>query len=204
MYEFLGKIIVWVGIAAFIFTALALVVGYFSLKKKMFFCGFFAGVLDFFYMPVKSIYSLFSDTRNLDALMASLKNKAHYKKFARTKKRVVFAPHCMRHIKCPASSTKYGIRCTECGLCPFAEIKKKCKQKGYDLYILPGSAAIKHILKEKSYDGALLVACSYELNKVMRFLAGRGIETYGVALTKDGCFNTKVNVSDVYRAMNIE
>ncbi|MCK5474637.1 MAG: DUF116 domain-containing protein [Candidatus Aenigmarchaeota archaeon] len=206
MYEFIGKIIIWSGIAALSFILVALAVGYFSLKKKMFFCGFFARILDFFYMPLKPIYALFSDTRNLDALMVSLKNKAHYNKFAKSKKRVIFAPHCLRHIKCPAPSTKYGIQCISCGLCPFSEIKKKCNEKGYDIYIIQGSAAIKNIIKNKMKlsDGVLGIGCTYELNKMARFLDMVGIAGYGVALTKDGCFNTKVNVSDVYRAMNIK
>ena len=45
---------------------------------------------------------------------------------------------------------------------------------------------------------------SDELNKVMRFLDRTGIITYGVALTKDGCYNTTVDVSDIYQAMNIK
>ncbi|NOR84920.1 DUF116 domain-containing protein [archaeon] len=203
MYELIGEIIVGASIIAIILTSLSVIVGYFSLKRKMIFCGFFANVLDFFYMPLKQIYAIFSDTKNLDELMVSLKNKSHYKKFLKTKKRVIFAPHCMRHIKCPASSTRDGIQCISCGLCPFTELKKKCVEKGYDLYILPGSSSIKHIVSEKIYDGALLIACTYELNKVMRFLDRTGIITYGVALSKDGCYNTKVNSLNVYQAMNI-
>ena len=203
MYELIGELIIWSSIGAFVLTSIAVIVGYFSLKRKVLFCGFFAGVLDFFYMPLKHSYTTFSDTKKLDELMVSLKNKSHIKKFLKTKKRVIFAPHCMRHIKCPASSTRNGIQCTSCGLCSFAKLKSKAKEKGYDLFILPGSSQIKHIASKKIYDGALLVACTYELNKVMRFLDNTGIITYGVALTKDGCYNTTVDVSNVYRAMNL-
>ncbi|MEA3229942.1 MAG: DUF116 domain-containing protein, partial [archaeon] len=175
----------------------------FSLKRKMFFCSFFAEVLDFFYTPLKSLYILFSDTRKLDHLIVSLKNKAHYKKFSESKSCVILAPHCLRHMKCPAPSTRKGIQCISCGLCLFTEIKKRCKEKGYDIYILAGSSSIKYVLSRKRYDSALLLACSYEINKVMRFLSGKGITTYGVELLKDGCFNTKVNVRDVFDAMDI-
>ncbi|MDI3486838.1 MAG: uncharacterized protein PWQ50_2058, partial [Methanolobus sp.] len=46
-------------------------------------------------------------------------------------------------------------------------------------------------------DAALLIACDYELNKVMMGLKGKRLITYGVPMLNDGCFNTEVEYEKV-------
>ena len=84
-----------------------------------------------------------------------------------------------------------------------ASIEYYAPKYGYDLYIVTGSSFVKHVLKEKNYDAALLVACDYELNKVMMGLKGKNIVTYGIPMLNDGCFNTKVDYDKVIETLEM-
>jgi hypothetical protein len=129
--------------------------------------------------------------------MVSLKNMAHRSAFAETKHRLLLTPHCMRSLDCPAPSTRFGIECKGCGKCIFSKMVEDADRFGYTLYIIAGSSYVRHVIKKESADGALLVACNYELNKVMRSLKRKKIVTYGVPLLTDGCYNTEVDYENL-------
>ena len=203
IYELLGKIIVYSVWIAVVLVTLSLFVGYIALKRRVILYSLSADILDFFYMPLKTIYARFGNTKKLDAIMVGLKNMASKKKYMRTKKRILLAPHCMRSLDCPASSARDGIQCKSCGKCLFTKIKKTAEDLGIRLYILTGSSAVKYVVKREKFDGILLLACDYELNKVMRSRAPLDVPVYGVPLTKDGCYNTETNVKSLYSAMKM-
>ncbi len=203
MYETIGIIITVLLAFSFVLAALALIMSRISLYRHVWLAGFFAGVLDFFYMPLKYFFFKLSDTRILHKWMVSLKNIANLEAFKRTKKRMIIAPHCMRSMDCPASSTRTGIQCISCGKCVFTKLKDIAPKYGYDLYIVTGSSFVKYVIKEKDYDGALLIACDYELNKVMMGLKGKNIVTYGIPMLNDGCFNTKVEYEKVIETLEM-
>ncbi len=98
----------------------------------------------------------------------------------------------MRNLDCPAHSTQTGIQCKSCGKCVFTQLKKDAEKYGYKVFILTGSSYVKNILKMEAADGVLLIACDYEINKVMRALKGKKVITYGVPMENDGCFGTFV------------
>ncbi|MFH1127206.1 MAG: DUF116 domain-containing protein [archaeon] len=203
MYDLIGKLIVnglWIAIALIM---ISLFFGYVALKRKIILYPLFANILDFFYMPLRTIYIYLDKRKELDSIMVELKNKANEDKYKKSKKRILLAPHCLRSLDCPAPSTRKGIQCKSCGRCPYAEIKKEADKLGMKLYILAGSSAVKHIADTEKFEGALLLACNYELNKVMRYLAPYNIVPYGVPLTKDGCFDTKANLERLYGAMRM-
>jgi len=114
MYNIIGKALFFFIIASLILSSAALVASKLSLTKSVYLAGFFANVLDFFYLPLRQLFLKFSDTRVLDKWMASLKNRASKSAFAKTKKRIILAPHCMRSLDCPAHSTQTGIQCKCC------------------------------------------------------------------------------------------
>ncbi|TGC11403.1 DUF116 domain-containing protein [Methanolobus halotolerans] len=203
MYRLLGEIILILSVVSVMLASVALAASRISLNRNVWLAGFFVEVLDFFYFPLKFFFFKLSDTRKLDKWMVSLKNIAHRNKFANTRARMIIAPHCMRFIECPASSTKAGIQCISCGKCVFTRLKEDAVRFGYKLYIVTGSSFVKHIIKEGKYDGALLIACDYELNKVMMGLKGKDIVTYGIPMLNDGCFNTKVEYSKVIETLEM-
>lgn len=203
MFKLIGEIIAILAVLSVIVAALALLASKASLKGHVRAAGFFSGVLDFFYLPLKYFFFKFSDTRVLDKWMFSLKNIANKDEFAKTSKRMIIAPHCMRSLDCPAVSTRTGIQCTACGKCAFSRLKEDAVRYGYKLYIVTGSSFVKHIIKEEKYDGALLIACDYELNKVMMALKGKDIVTYGVPMLNDGCYNTEVDYDSVLAVLDM-
>ncbi|MCD4807771.1 MAG: DUF116 domain-containing protein [Methanococcoides sp.] len=193
MYNLIGKVLLAFVIISVLISALALFVSRVSLTRHVWLSGFFANVLDFFYLPLKYLFCKFSDPRILDKWMVSLKNAANLSDFAGTEKRLLFVPHCMRSLDCPAYATKYGIQCKSCGKCVFNQLKGDAEKYGYEFYIVTGSSFVKNILKDIRADGVLVIACDYEINKGMRSLAGTGIVTYGIPMLNDGCYNTKVD-----------
>lgn len=82
----------------------------------------------------------------------------------------------------------------------FAQLKKDSEKYGYKLFILTGSSFAKRILQMEKADGVLLIACDYELNKVMRAIKSKKIVTYGVPMERDGCFGTEVDYQKVLDA----
>ncbi|KKH48128.1 DUF116 domain-containing protein [Methanosarcina sp. 1.H.A.2.2] len=202
MYNYIGKALFFVTILSLVLSAVALAVSRKSLTQNVLLAGFFANVLDFFYLPLRHIFLKFSDTRVLDKWMSSLKIRAHASAFAKTKKRIILAPHCMRALDCPAHSTQTGIQCKSCGKCVFTQLKKDAEKYGYKVFILTGSSYVKNILKMEAADGILLIACDYEINKVMRALKGKKVITYGVTMENDGCFGTEVNYQKVLKVFD--
>ncbi|WP_292388347.1 DUF116 domain-containing protein [Methanosarcina sp. UBA5] len=197
MYNLIGKALFYFIITSLILSGIALVASRKSLTGNVYLAGFFANILDFFYLPLRHLFLKFSDTRVLDKWMASLKNRAHKSDFAGTKKRILLAPHCMRSLDCPAYSTQTGIQCKSCGKCVFTQLKKDAEKYGYRLFIVTGSSYVKNILKMEAADGVLMIACDYEINKVMRALKGKGVVSYGIPMERDGCFGTEVNYQNV-------
>lgn len=203
MYRLLGEIVIALSIVSVLLATVSLAASRMSLNHNVLLAGFFAEILDFFYLPLNFFFFKLSDTRKLDKWMVSLKNIAHKSDFRKTKSRMIITPHCMRSLDCPASSTKKGIQCVSCGKCVFTKLKGDAEKYGYRLYIVTGSSFVKHIIKEGKYDGALLIACDYELNKVMMGLKGKDIVTYGIPMLNDGCFNTEVEYSKVIETLEM-
>lgn len=201
MYSLIGIALVTVVVVSIFLVILALFMSHASLNRNVRLAGFFANILDFFYLPIKSIFYKYSDTEKLERWMVSLKNMAHRSGFEKTKHRLLLAPHCMRALDCPAASTKFGIECISCGKCIFTRIKADAERFNYTLYIVAGSSYIRHIVKKESADGAFLLACNYELNKVMRSLKRKNIVTYGVPLLKDGCYATEIDYDNLIKVM---
>jgi len=162
---------------------------------------FSAFVLDFLYLPLRILFGAFGRAAKLDEMMVRLKNRANHSRFARSRRRLLLAPQCLRHIECPAPSTRRGVLCKECGRCELAGIVADARRLGYQPYILTGSSFVPRIVEEDKADAALLIACAYECNKVMMAL-GR-LPTYCVCLERDGCVSTEVAPAKAAEAMRL-
>jgi hypothetical protein len=185
---------------------IALYIGHTRLAKNTLFASYASRVMDFFYKPLLAVYMfLFQNPDRLHKKMADLKNTANLRKFSNTKKRIVLAPHCMRHAECRAKTTRTGIQCTSCGKCDFAELKRISEEHGYKLHIITGSSFVKHVLKHpdsKGTDGILAIGCNYELNKGMRELKRTKVTTYGIPLLSTGCYNTSIDLEEFKRIID--
>ncbi len=196
MYREIGIIIVALLAVSSLLSMIALNIFRIDISRHPWLAGRFAAILDFFYYPLKFLIRRFSSPSRLDMWMARIKNIANEEEFRRTSDRIIVAPHCMRHRECPASTTRFGIDCISCGRCIYASLGRDAKRYGYRLYIIPGSSFVRRILSDKKnrhVDGILAIGCWYELNKGMRELSGYPVTTYGIPLTKDGCFDTCID-----------
>ncbi|MEM2890094.1 MAG: DUF116 domain-containing protein [Candidatus Hadarchaeum sp.] len=135
-----------------------------------------------------------------DLVDIHLNNITEKERFQKSKRRALFLPHCARKYmdgRCQASfdpdvPSYYCHRCS-----PDCLINKAValgRDRGYDIYILPGGTCLPMILERNSYDGVVGVACSQELKQVEAYLKSRRMAAQAVYLIKNGCANTKFNL----------
>jgi hypothetical protein len=122
-------------------------------------------------------------------------------KFLKTKKRALFLPHCSRKYmdcRCKAifEPELPSYVCAHCS--PDCEVNKAtriAKEKGYDVYVLPGGSCVPKILKAKGYDGVVGVACGEEVKMSADLLGSMNVVGQSVPLLKNGCANTVFSVN---------
>lgn len=205
-YEMIGRIAVYFSLASLVVFVLALGIGVYSFRSKnIIFPNFVLFVLDFFYAPAKWVCRVFSVKNTLvDEIMIEIRNAILLEKFSNVRDGKLFiGPQCMRHPECKARcDPRIGYVCTGCGKCDYARLKKECETYGYQMFIVPGDSFVKKIIKMYRPKAALGVACFGELNESMHDLSPF-IAVQGVALLRDGCFNTAVNVEEVIEKMKM-
>ncbi|MDR1417630.1 MAG: DUF116 domain-containing protein [Endomicrobium sp.] len=134
-------------------------------------------------------------------------NKLQEKRFASVspKKRIVFAPHCMRNTSiCSAIEKDSYYICADCGGCKITQINKLVKKLNYmALYIVKGGRAISKIVKEQSPEGIVGIACFFEGDQAFKMLKEENLAVQFVSLTKDGCSATDANLIEVERVLSL-
>jgi hypothetical protein len=172
-------------------------------KKKTIFSSFVLFMLYLFYFPNKWILTVFSKNDLLiDEILVEIQNAVYLDKFKKqNQKKVLLLPHCLRSSDCHARCDPfYGYACTHCGRCDISEIIKEAKKRDFKVFIIPGGSFIKKIFKENPPTSWIAVACPVELSEVMQKIS---IPSQGVYLLNSGCFETKVNISDVISKMEL-
>jgi hypothetical protein len=139
-------------------------------------------------------------------LYVETKNRSLIENFASTpyKERILLLPQCLRSKDCPAELGKYGYECQECGRCIIKTIKQASKKLGYKgTFILPGGSIAKNILLELKPQACIGVACFKELVLGSFLCEKLGIIGQGVALLRDGCINTIVDLKSLNDALKV-
>ncbi len=203
-YMFLGQLVVFIAILIVILFIVVLILGYLIARKNQIkFPRFILYIVDLLYSPFKTISRILKlDEHLIDNIAIKVRDEINKEKFRHVpaEKTLIFLPHCLRHMDCPATLQKEGLNCTKCGLCSIGVIKKKADSLGYKLYIVPGSSFVKKIVKENNFQAVIGVACHEDLNQVMMLLSD--FCPQGVLLEKTGCFETKVNVKKVIEKLD--
>jgi hypothetical protein len=128
-------------------------------------------------------------------------------KFLQTKKRALMLPHCSRKYmdsRCRAAFDPSipSYICAHCSPdCAVNEADRVAKQKGYDVYVLPGGSCVPKILKTHNYEGLIGVACGEEAKMSVDMLSGIGITSQAVPLIKNGCANTVFNMETLIKTL---
>ena len=204
-YALIGQAVIWLLIFIVLFILLALALGIYSLKrKKIIFPTFVLFTLYMFYSPIKWVFNVFSMNDLLvDEILVEIQNAVSLNKFKKqTERKVVLLPHCLRSSDCHSRCDPfYGYACTKCGRCDIGEIINEAEKRDFKVFIVPGGNFIKKIFKEYPPTSWIAVACPVELSEVMQKIST--IPSQGVYLLNDGCFETKVNVSDIISKMEL-
>lgn len=118
--------------------------------------------------------------------------------------RVVFVPHCLRNTAvCKAKEVGSYYLCAECGGCAINTISKKAKELGYrGVFILKGGRGIEKIIAEHRPKAILGVACYFEGAQGFEHAGRSGAAIQFISLSKDGCANTEVNITEVLQKMS--
>jgi hypothetical protein len=136
------------------------------------------------------------DEKELMKLYVEMKNKFHRDRFAEIdySDRILLLPQCLRDRSCDAELTEYGYDCGDCDRCKVADIKRVAEELGYRVFILPGGAVVEKILRRFRPKAVLGVACMKELVLGNIVCEKVGIPAQGVALLRDGCVGTDVDL----------
>ncbi len=140
----------------------------------------------------------------IDIQAANLMNRGQ---FLTTKKRAVFLPHCSRKFmdgRCKAvfDTNIPSYVCAHCS--PDCDVNKAdsiAKQKGYDVYVLPGGSCVPKILKAHKYEGIVGVACGEEVKMSLELLSSMNVTGQSVPLLKNGCSNTTFSIDTLTKTL---
>jgi hypothetical protein len=134
-------------------------------------------------------------------------NLMQRRKFLQTKKRALFLPHCSRKYmdsRCRAvfEPSLPSYVCAHCSPdCNVNRADRVAKEKGYDVYVLPGGSCVPKILKAKKYEGAVGVACGEEVKLSTELLNSMSVAGQSVPLLKNGCANTVFNLETLIKTL---
>jgi len=142
-----------------------------------------------------------------DLIDAQARNLVERERFAQTRRRALFLPHCSRKFmdnRCKASFDP-KVPSYVCGHCsPDCQVGRAevlAKKKGYDVYILPGGSCIPKILNANHYEGVIGVACGEEIIIGGETLKAMNISGQTVPLIKNGCANTAFNIENLSKIL---
>jgi hypothetical protein len=134
-------------------------------------------------------------------------NLMQRQKFLQTKKRALFLPHCSRKYmdgRCKAlfDASLPSYVCAHCSPdCDVNKADRVAKEKGYDVYVLPGASCVPKILKTKQYEGIVGVACGEEIKISGELLSSMSVTGQSVPLLKNGCANTVFNMETLIKTL---
>jgi hypothetical protein len=142
-----------------------------------------------------------------DLMDLHARNLLEKDKFAQTKKRALFLPHCSRKYmdgRCRAifDASIPSYVCAHCSPdCLVNEATSLAVKKGYDVYVVPGGSCVPKILKTKGYEGIIGVACGEEVRMSGEVLGSMDVAAQGIPLIKNGCANTSFNIETLLKTL---
>ncbi|MHC1602773.1 MAG: DUF116 domain-containing protein [Methermicoccaceae archaeon] len=209
LYQIIGMALVYLGMLTLavlvIVLILAVVVsalmGYSFKRDRFYFPGFILWTIIVMGGVVKAVFSFFRmDPTSVDTVGIELKNRVMLKKFFEVpvNERMILFPQCLRSVECPAPLTPEGIACVGCGRCGIGRAKKKAEELGYKVFVLPGSSAIKRLIKKYRPRAILGIGCIMEIREGLEMCHTAGLVAIGLMLENDGCVSTTLNWDAFY------
>jgi len=149
-------------------------------------------------LPVEDAISVVEDF-----IDTSITNVMEREEFLKTKKRVLFLPHCSRKFmdsRCKATfdSKIPSYFCNHCSPdCLINKATNLANKNGRDVFVISGSSCIMKILKKNQYDGVIGVACCEEIMMSKKYLKNLSLKRQALPLVKNGCANTRFSIKDL-------
>lgn len=203
-YLIFGQIMFILVLSVLTLLTITLILGKLLIKEdKLVFPRLLLFTIDMFY----GLFKKFSenvgvDAKIVDQIGVEVRNKVNEKFFKKIdpKDKVLVLPHCLRDADCEAKLESSGLVCKNCNRCVIGVLKVKAENKGFKVFIIPGSTFLKKIIENNKFEAVLGVACYQDLNLAMMKLSKFSCQ--GVPLLKDGCINTKVDPRAVLEKMD--
>lgn len=202
LFQIIGQIVVYLAIFLLIIAVLGSLLIVYSFKTERFifpkFMLFSISILENF---VKALFRLMRmDDTIVDNVGITLKNKVSLKKLKSTPvdKRLIFFPQCLRALDCPSKLGSEGIECIYCGNCQIANAKKTAEEKGYKVFIVPGSSFIKRLVRKHKPEAILGVGCLTEIKDGLEMCEKMDLFGVGLTLEKAGCVATVLDWDKFY------
>jgi len=147
------------------------------------------------------------DENQLLNLYVETKNNLYRKKFANVpfSDRILILPQCLRPKDCHAKLNELGYECEKCGNCEIKKIIERSNKIGYKkAYIVSGGSMVKKILTLERPKACLGIACVKELVLGSFIFEKFGVVPQGLALLKDGCVETVVDMNSLLTSLQIK
>jgi len=134
-------------------------------------------------------------------------NMIERNKFLESKKRALLLPHCARKYldsRCKAvfDTNIPSFVCSHCSEdCLVNQADKIAKEKGYDVFVLPGGSCIPKVLNSGKYEGVVGVACGEEVKMLRPLLTNMDMAGQAIPLIKNGCANTVFNIETLLKVL---
>ena len=142
-----------------------------------------------------------------DLIDVQARNLMERERFVQTKRRALLLPHCSRKFmdgRCKATFDPAlpSYICAHCSPdCQIGQAEALAKERGYDVYILPGGSCIPKILNANRYEGVIGVACGEEVRTGGETLKAFNVTGQSVPLIKNGCANTVFNIENLSKIL---
>ncbi len=156
---------------------------------------------------VKAFFRLTGlDDSIIDNVVIQLQNKISLRQFNTHSptKTAIFYPQCLRSIDCTAKLSPEGIQCVNCGRCEMGAAKKIMEERGYNVFIVPGSSFIKRMILKYDIKAIVGIGCTSEIKSGLEFCHRFGLPAIGMVLDKDGCISTTLDWDVFYDTLDMD
>lgn len=117
-------------------------------------------------------------------------------------RRLLLLPQCLRNnLQCKGVFDEMGLLCAGCKSCQLDNILSKAEQLGYATLVAEGTTVAIGLVEEGSIDAVIGVSCMPVLQNSFAPVTRAAVPAIGLPLLFDGCENTSLDYSWLFKEM---